>query len=129
MGVPGMTVFAGAVCERMRQRWAPSGRGRLDGDRGQRGRADGGDLGAAGEGSAMKVALDATYALSAEPTGIAVYSQRLIEELAALRPDDRFSALLPQQSLVAGATNAPTVSQLFPSAAVDRAGAATFSMA
>ena len=38
----------------------------------------------------MRVALDATYALSAEPTGIAVYSRRLIEELAALRPADRF---------------------------------------
>ena len=38
----------------------------------------------------MKIALDATYALDAEPTGIAVYSRRLIDELTSLRPDDHF---------------------------------------
>lgn len=38
----------------------------------------------------MRVALDAGYALGREPTGIAVYSRRLIAELAALRPDDQF---------------------------------------
>lgn len=38
----------------------------------------------------MNVALDATYSLGDEPTGIALYSQRLIEALAALRPDDHF---------------------------------------
>jgi glycosyltransferase involved in cell wall biosynthesis len=38
----------------------------------------------------VRIALDATYALGAEPTGIAVYSRRLIRELTALRPDDHF---------------------------------------
>lgn len=38
----------------------------------------------------MRVALDATYSLGAELTGIGVYSRRVIEELTALRPDDRF---------------------------------------
>ena len=38
----------------------------------------------------MKVALDATYAVGAEPTGIGLYSRRLIEELAGLRQHDHF---------------------------------------
>ncbi len=38
----------------------------------------------------MRVAVDATYAMGPEPTGIGVYSRRLIEELSASRPDDRF---------------------------------------
>ena len=37
----------------------------------------------------MRIALDASYSVSAEPTGIGVYSARLIRELARLNPADR----------------------------------------
>ncbi len=38
----------------------------------------------------MKIALDATYALDPHPTGIGVYSRRIIQGLAASYPDDVF---------------------------------------
>lgn len=37
----------------------------------------------------MRIALDASYSVSAEPTGIGVYSARLISEVARLNPADR----------------------------------------
>lgn len=37
----------------------------------------------------MRIALDASYSVSAEPTGIGVYSARLISELARLNPANR----------------------------------------
>lgn len=37
----------------------------------------------------MRIALDASYSVTAEPTGIGVYSARLISELARLNPADR----------------------------------------
>lgn len=38
----------------------------------------------------MNIGLDATYSIAREPTGVAVYSRRLIEELRRLAPHDRF---------------------------------------
>ena len=38
----------------------------------------------------MRVALDATYSVDEHPTGIAVYSQRLLDGLATDHPDDLF---------------------------------------
>ncbi|MBI1358282.1 MAG: glycosyltransferase [Acidobacteria bacterium] len=38
----------------------------------------------------MRIGLDATYSLGAEPTGIAEYSQKLIRGLAEQQPADRF---------------------------------------
>ncbi len=38
----------------------------------------------------MRVALDATYSLDSQPTGIGVYSQHLLNGLAACYPQDRF---------------------------------------
>jgi glycosyltransferase involved in cell wall biosynthesis len=37
----------------------------------------------------VRIALDASYSVSAEPTGIGIYSARLISELARLNPADR----------------------------------------
>lgn len=36
----------------------------------------------------MRIGLDASYSLSREPTGVSVYSRRLIEEMASQAPDD-----------------------------------------
>ncbi|MEZ5361562.1 MAG: glycosyltransferase family 1 protein [Bryobacterales bacterium] len=38
----------------------------------------------------MRIALDATYSLGAEPSGVAVYCRSLIDELCALHPDVSF---------------------------------------
>jgi glycosyltransferase involved in cell wall biosynthesis len=38
----------------------------------------------------VRIALDASYTVSAEPTGIGVYSAKLISQLAQLNPADRF---------------------------------------
>lgn len=46
--------------------------------------------GISGERTALPIALDATYSLDAEPTGVGVYSQRLLQGLAAAHPEHRF---------------------------------------
>lgn len=46
----------------------------------------------------MRVAIDATYSVGAEPSGIGVYSRELLRDLPAVFPDDQFTACLrPKQ--------------------------------
>ena len=42
----------------------------------------------------MRVAIDATYSVGAEPSGIGIYSRELLRDLPALFPDDQYTACL-----------------------------------
>ncbi|HZU25053.1 MAG TPA: glycosyltransferase family 1 protein [Bryobacteraceae bacterium] len=53
----------------------------------------------------MIVALDATYSLDPQPSGIAVYSRELLSGLATAHPDQRFRFLYRPHRLVRGMRN------------------------
>lgn len=58
----------------------------------------------------MRVALDATYSVDAQPSGIAVYSRHLLDGLPQEHPDDRFiHCYRPKQFWRAPQTHLPNV--------------------
>lgn len=58
----------------------------------------------------MRVAIDATYSVGAEPSGIGVYSRELLRDLPVLFPDDHFTACLrPKQWKARRASHLPNV--------------------
>lgn len=56
----------------------------------------------------MRVAIDATYSVGAEPSGIGIYSRELLRDLPALFPDDNFTACMrPKQWRQRGSHHLP----------------------
>ncbi len=60
----------------------------------------------------MRVALDATYSVDPQPSGIAVYSQHLLHGLATYHPADKFIyCYRPKQFFQAGSPQLPNTSR------------------
>lgn len=60
----------------------------------------------------MRIALDATYSVGAQPSGIAVYSRHVLDGLARAYPDDRFAhCYRPKQFRLSGKPAFPNVNR------------------